>query len=59
MSIAAELSKLKHLNCFAHTLQLVLNDALGIFEIKPLLLEAKDLVRVFKSSNNETLRDEQ
>lgn len=51
MSKAAELTKLKHLNCFAHTLQLVEKNDLGIVEIKVLLLKAKDLVKVFKSSN--------
>lgn len=41
----------KHLGCFAHTLQLVITDALNIADVKPIIFKAKDIVTTFKTSN--------
>lgn len=58
---AAKLSKKKHLSCFAHTLQLVVNDAVKNSLILPIIDKSKSIVRAFKMSTvaTEILRNEQ
>lgn len=61
MTNAAANLKIKHLNCFAHTLQLVVSDMLNNPSVKTLIDKAKDIVRTFKTSSValEILREEQ
>lgn len=48
---AASLLSIKHLNCFAHTLQLVITDSLATPDVKYIITKAKDIVTTFKNSN--------
>lgn len=61
MKKAASELRIKHLNCFAHTLQLVISDSLEAPSVKNIITKAKDIVTTFKSSNvaGEILKNEQ
>lgn len=51
MKKACEILQKKHLPCFSHTLNLVVQDALACHNMKPLLTQAKQIVGFFKSSS--------
>ncbi|GBM98927.1 hypothetical protein AVEN_201370-1, partial [Araneus ventricosus] len=50
MIYAAEILKIKHLPCFAHTLNLVMTDAFKITEFEILINKCKKIVSFFKHS---------
>lgn len=58
---ACEILKVRHTPCFAHTLNLVLEDALSHKDIQTVVKKCKDIVTYFKCSNIATqkLLDEQ
>jgi len=48
---ACEILKNRHTPCFAHTLNLVLEDALSHKDIQTVVKKCKDIVTYFKCSN--------
>lgn len=58
---ACDIFKKRHLPCYAHTLNLIMQDMLGLECIKEILTKCKEIVRFFKSSTvgTEMLKKEQ
>ena len=58
---ACDIFKKRHLPCYAHTLNLIMQDMLGLECIKKILTKCKEIVRFFKSSTvgTELLKKEQ
>ena len=58
---ACDIFKKRHLPCYAHTLNLAVQDALKLKDIKAILDRCKDIVKWFKSSTkaNAILKQEQ
>lgn len=48
---ACQILKIRHLPCFAHTLNLVVQDSLKLKEVDCVIKKCKSLVTYFKSSN--------